>query len=74
MSLGEQISDLPINCDHGFKTNAKGISTGWIGYKLHIDTAEGGVPISCIITSASVHDSAAALPLESMTSMRITSL
>jgi hypothetical protein len=74
MSFGEQISDLPIACDHGFKTNAKGISTGWIGYKLHIDTAEGGIPISCIITSASVHDSAAALPLENMTSRRITSL
>ena len=41
MSFNEQISDLPIECDHGFKTNAKGISTGWIGYKLHIDSAEG---------------------------------
>jgi hypothetical protein len=74
MSLGEQILDLPSKCDHGFKTNAKGISTGWIGYKLHIDTAEGGVPVSCVLTSASVHDSAVALPLETMTSGRITSL
>ena len=74
MSLGEQIADLPNDCDHGFKTNAKGISTGWIGYKIHIDTAEGGIPVSCVLTSASVHDSAVALPLETMTSRRITSL
>jgi len=74
MSLAEQIADLPNRCDHGFKTNAKGISTGWIGYKLHIDTAEGAVPVSCILTSASVHDSAVALPLEAMTNKRISSL
>jgi len=74
MSFREQIADLPTLCDHGFKTNAKGISTGWIGYKLHIDTAEGGIPVSCVLTSASVHDSAVALPLETMTSGRISSL
>jgi hypothetical protein len=74
MSLSEQIADLPKHCDHGFKTNAKGISTGWIGYKLHIDTAEGAVPVACVLTSASVHDSAVALPLESMTTARIESL
>jgi hypothetical protein len=74
MSISDQIADLPNHCDHGFKTNAKGISTGWIGYKLHIDTAEGAVPVACVLTSASVHDSAVALPLESMTNVRITSL
>ena len=31
MSLGEQLAELPTDCDHGFKTSAKGISTGWIG-------------------------------------------
>ena len=74
MSISEQIADLPNRCDHGFKTNAKGISTGWIGFKLHIDTAEGAVPVACVLTSASVHDSAVALPLESMTDARIKSL
>ena len=39
------------------KRNAKGHTTSWIGYKLHVDTADGGVPISCIMTSASTHDS-----------------
>lgn len=74
MSFGEQIADLPNRCDYGFKTNAKGISTGWIGFKLHIDTAEGAVPVACVLTSASVHDSAVASPLESMTNGRIKSL
>lgn len=50
MTTGEQLADLPTACDDVFTTNAKGISTGWIGYKLHIDTAEGGVPVSCVLT------------------------
>ena len=28
-----------------------------IGYKLHIDTADGDIPVSCFLTSASVHES-----------------
>ena len=35
-------------CDVGSKRNAKGHTTSWIGYKLHVDTADGGIPISCI--------------------------
>ncbi len=34
----------------------------WIGYKLHIDAAYGGIPISCLLTSASMHDSQASYP------------
>ena len=26
--------------------NAKGHTTSWIGYKLHVDTADGGVAAS----------------------------
>jgi hypothetical protein len=33
------------------------------GYKLHIHLADGGIPISCVLTSASVHDSQVAIPL-----------
>ena len=51
------LADLPRACDVGAKRNAKGHRTSWIGYKLHVDTADGGVPVSCIMTSASVHDS-----------------
>lgn len=42
---------------------------GWV----HIDSAEGGIPISCITTSASLHDSQAAIPLAEETKSRVTS-
>ena len=53
MSLPQMLADLPRACDVGTKRNAKGHTTSWIGYKLHVDTADGGIPISCIMTSAS---------------------
>ena len=53
MSLPQMLADLPRACDVGSKRNAKGHTTSWIGYKLHVDTADGGIPISCIMTSAS---------------------
>jgi len=46
----------------------------WRGYKLHIDTADCGVPLSAILTSASVHDSQAAIPLATMTAGRVVNL
>ena len=48
--------------------------SSWIGYKLHIDTADGDIPISCLLTSASVHDSQAALALATITASRVTNL
>ncbi|MDE0445970.1 MAG: hypothetical protein OXH96_04795 [Spirochaetaceae bacterium] len=55
MTLPEMLDDLPQVCDVGTKRNAKGYRESWIGYKLHIDAADGGIPLSCILTSASVH-------------------
>ena len=46
----------------------------WNGYKLHIDAADGQIPISCLLTSASLHDSQASIPLTAMTNKRVTSL
>ena len=46
----------------------------WIGYKLHTDVADGGIPPSCILTSASLHDSQAAIPLATMSAARVTNL
>ena len=74
MTLLEMLLDLPKACDIGSKVNAKGYLTSWKGYKLHIDTADGQIPISCILTSASVHDSQVALPLATMTQQRVTNL
>ena len=72
MSLGEMVDDLPKECTVGSKRNAKGYQQSWTGYKLHMDVADGGVPISCLVTSASLHDSQAALPLANMTQQRVT--
>ena len=74
MKLGQMLDDLPGACDHGAKKNAKGFLVSWIGYKLHLDTADCGVPVSAIMTSASVHDSQVAIPLATMSAARVTNL
>ena len=71
-TLPQMLAELPTHCSFGIKRNAKGHTTGWIGYKLHIDTADGDIPISCLLTSASVHDSQVAIPLATITASRIT--
>lgn len=72
MSLEEMLADLPKSCDIGCKKNSKGFVESWKGYKLHIDTADGDLPIAAILTSASVHDSQVALPLSLITEQRVT--
>ena len=74
MSLPNMLEDLPKACDVGTKKNSQGYKSSWIGYKLHIDVADGGIPISCILTSASSHDSQSAIPLATITSQRVTNL
>jgi DDE family transposase len=74
MSLAEMLSDLPTHCAVGTKRNAKGHTTSWIGYKLHLDVADGDIPISAVLTSASLHDSQAAIPLATMTASRVINL
>ena len=72
--LPEMLAELPTSCRVGTKRNSKGHTTSWIGYKLHIDAADGGIPISCILTSASLHDSQAAIPLAEITHERVSNL
>lgn len=74
MTLKEMLHDLPKMCDIGTKKNSKGHCEHWVGYKLHLDSADGGIPISAILTSASVHDSQVAIPLATITAQRITNL
>ena len=45
-----------------------------VGYKLHIDAIDAGFPVSCLLSSASVHDSQVAIPLADMTAQRVTYL
>jgi len=73
-TLSQMMQELPRVCDKGCKTNSKGSKDWWMGYKLHMDVADGQVPISCILTSASVHDSQVAIPLARLTADRVTSL
>jgi len=66
--------DLPSVCDWGCKKNSQGKVECWCGYKLHIDTIDGDIPVSAILSSASVHDSQVAIPLAQMTATRIINL
>lgn len=68
MNLSEMLSDLPKAFDMG----RKGIKR-WKGFKLHLDVTDKGIPISAITTSAKVHDSQVAIPLEEMTHQRVKS-
>ena len=71
LTLEEMLKDLPRACNCGSKKNSQGFTETWIGYKLHIDTADAGIPISAILTSASLHDSQVAIPLAAMTARRM---
>ena len=71
--LLENLNDLPTACDVGMKVDSKGHKISWVGYKLHLDCVDGDIPVSAILTSASLHDSQAAIPLAQMTAERITS-
>jgi hypothetical protein len=73
-SLAQMLEDLPNACDRGSKCNAQGYKVSWNGYKLHIDTADCGVPIAALLSSASMHDSRAAIPLSLMSADRVTNL
>lgn len=70
----EALTELPTACDVGTKRNAKGHTSSWIGYKLHLDVSDAGLPITAVTTSASLHDSQAAIPMEKLTAQRVTSL
>jgi len=71
MSTAEMVGELPKACDVGRRRNAKGYRESWRGYRLHIDPADGDIPVSCILTPASLHDSQAAIPLSRMAAERV---
>ena len=70
-SLDEMRAGLPTQCDVGVKRNSKGFKETWIGYKLHLDTANGIVPVAAILTAASTHDSQVAIPLARTSEQRV---
>ena len=70
--LTQLLKELPSVCDRGAKSNAQGYKNSWNGYKLHLDTADCGIPVSAVLTSALMHDSLAAIPLSLMSAQRVT--
>jgi len=71
LSLEAMLAELPRGCDIGVKTSSSGHPHYWRGYKLHLDVADGQIPVSVVLTSASVHDSQVAIPLMKMTAGRV---
>lgn len=74
MTVEEMIAELPTKCDRGAKKNSKGHMETWNGFKFHADSGDGQIPITCILTSASVHDDQVSIPLTAKTYQRVTNL
>ena len=70
-ALPEMLADLPQRCAVGTKQNSKGHRFSGIGYKMHIDAADGGIPVSCILTPASTSDGQVSIPLTVMKAQRV---
>jgi len=70
-TLAQMLSEIDTACATGTKKNAKGYKNSWKGYKLHLDIACCGVPISAVLTGANVHDSRVALPLTRLSAQRV---
>jgi hypothetical protein len=73
-TVEEALAEAPTACDRGCKRDAHGHTHRWIGYKMHLDTADGGLPVTVVTTSASLHDSQVAIPMARRTAERVTSL
>ena len=59
---------MPHHCSIGTKKDSKGYKMTWRGYKLAHRLYRWGHSRECIINSALLHDSQAAIPLAQMTS------
>lgn len=70
----EALKEIPTVCNVGSKKNAQGYKETWRGYKLHVDTSDSGLPVTVLLTSASLHDSQVAIPMMKMSTGRVTYL
>jgi len=66
------IEELPKACDIGSKTSPDGHKQFWRGYKFHLASTDGCIPIACVITSASLNDCEAAIPLAAQANLLVT--
>ena len=74
LELDGMMKDIPTACDYGYKIGSNGNPLYWIGYKLHTDWSDEGIPLSYIVTSASLHDSQVSIPLTAISSRKATYL
>jgi hypothetical protein len=70
----DMLEELPHHRSLGVKKSSKGHQQYWRGYKLHLDGADGQIPITCLLTAASLHGSQAAIPMAALTAQRVISL
>lgn len=61
--LDTMINALPSQCDVGVKKGTDGYRMMFRGYKLHSAVTDDCIPLAVIVTSASLNDSEAAIPL-----------
>jgi hypothetical protein len=62
---------LSKGCSWGLKKNSQGHIDVWKGYKLHLDVSDSGFPLTACVTSANVHDSRLAIPMEKLTEQKV---
>jgi hypothetical protein len=74
MKIDEMLKELPCFCSVSAKKASDGHNQYWRGYKLHLDVADGQIPISAVLTAAHVHDSQVAIPLSTISAQRVTAL
>ena len=74
VNLDKMIHGLPKHCDKGMKKSAQGYTMIWKGYKLHAAVDDHCIALAVIITSASLNDCEAAIPLAAKSHLAATNL
>ena len=71
MRPGQILKALHQECDWGCKKNSQGKGKTWKGFNLHVLSADGEIPLACVLIGASVHYSQSAPAYEGADKMRI---
>jgi Transposase DDE domain/Transposase domain (DUF772) len=66
-TVEEMLADIPMHCDMGMKKNSQGIAMVWKGFKLHTSISDMGIAVAAVLTSASLNDCEAGIPLMAKT-------
>jgi len=72
MPLQDMLEELPKDCTFGKKKKANGKTVVWKGYKLHLAVDDHCIPLSAIVTAASLNDNQVAIPLAIQTDKVVT--